>query len=299
MQTLITGGSGFIGRNLARKIPDAVITGRDLDKIQRLVPGHPARIWHPGQTPDTGLLDGVDAVVHLAGESIFHGRWTRAKKERIRSSRVLGTRHLVQAIARTEPRPRVLICASAVGFYGDRGDELLDESAAPGNDFLATVCRDWEREALRAREHGVRVILLRFGVVLGNDGGALAQMLPPFRLGLGGWLGNGNQYMAWIHILDLCQIMQTALQDESLHGPLNAVAPNPVTNLELTHALASVLHRPALLPVPAFLLRLLLGEFANVLLASQRVLPQSLQQNDFRFKYPDISLALANLISGS
>jgi uncharacterized protein (TIGR01777 family) len=296
MQTLITGGTGFVGQHLARAIPGAVITGRSREKIHRVLPGHPTRIWSMDRPPDPGLLDGIDTVVHLAGESIFHGRWTRAKKERIRESRVLTTRHLVRAMATASPGPRLLLCASAVGIYGDRNDEPLAETSPPGNDFLATVCREWEAEALRARECGVRVVLLRLGVVLGRDGGALAQMLPPFRLGLGGRLGSGNQYMAWIHILDLCRIIQTALQDESLHGPLNAVAPTPVTNRVFTRALARAVRRPAILPVPAPLLRLVLGEFATVLLASQRAVPEALAQHGFTFHLPDIDTALADLL---
>ena len=299
MQTLIIGGSGFIGRNLAVLLPGAVIGGRSLDTIHHVLPEYPARKWIPGQPVNSDLLDGIDAVVHLAGESIFHGRWTKAKKERIRSSRVIGTRHLVRAIGRAASRPQVLICASAVGIYGNRKNELLDEHSPPGDDFLARVCREWETEALQAREHGVRVVLLRLGVVLGNNGGALTQMLTPFRLGLGGRIGSGKQFMAWVHIIDLCRIIQTALRDESLHGPVNAVAPNPVTNLEFTHALARTLHRPAVLPVPGFLLRILLGEFASVLLASQRVLPGKLQKIGFRFQYPHIVPALADLVSDS
>jgi len=295
MQTLITGATGFVGRNLIHELPDAVIAGRDLHAMQRLLPDHQARIWHPEQKRDTDLLNGIDAVVHLAGESIFHGRWTQTKKERIRSSRVMGTRHLVRSMAAADSRPRVLVCASAVGIYGDRADELLTEDSSHGHDFLASVCGQWEYEALRAREFGIRVVLLRFGVVLGQNGGALAQMLPPFRMGLGGRLGSGRQYMPWIHILDLCRIIRTALKDDSLQGPVNAVAPYPVTNLVFTQTLARALHRPALLPVPAFLLRLVLGEFATVLLASQNVQPKRLATLGFSFSFPDITTCLNDL----
>jgi len=250
MQTLITGGTGFIGQN-------------------------------------------------LAGESIFKGRWNAAKKGHIRASRIEGTRHLVDAIAAAEQKPHTLISSSAVGIYGDKGDEKLTESSGTGNDFLAGVCLDWEQEALRAREYGLRVVLIRTGVVLGNNGGALAKMLLPFKLGMGGRVGSGKQYMSWIHIDDLIGIMVRAMNDERLQGPVNCTAPQPVTNNAFTRALATAVHRPAVLHVPEFLLKIILGEFATVLLASQRVLPESLQNIGFRFTYPDIDSALTDLIAGS
>ncbi len=296
MQTLITGGTGFIGRHLAGYLNKPIIVGRSLDKIRDLMPGYEAHQWDPDRSLEPSLLDGVEGVFHLAGESIFKGRWNRARKERIRNSRTQSTRHLVDAIGQAAVRPRVLVCSSAVGIYGDRGAELLTESSRPGDDFLAGVCRDWEKEAMRAQEFGVRVALVRTAVVLGRNGGALAQMLPPFKLGLGGRLGNGNQYMPWIHIEDLCRIMLKAMEDEHLAGPVNAVAPNPVTNRAFTRALARAVHRPALFPMPAFLLKIVVGEFATVLLSSQRVRPKVLEKSGFSFHYPDIDSALSNLI---
>ncbi|HHB74995.1 MAG TPA: TIGR01777 family protein, partial [Desulfobulbus sp.] len=260
MRALIIGGTGFIGQHLANHLNNPIIAGRSLKKIRNRSPGYEARQWDPTQSLDPGFFDGVDGVFHLAGESIFKGRWNTAKKERIRNSRVESTRRLVDGIGRSAVKPRILVCSSAVGIYGDRGDEPLTESSRPGDDFLARVCRDWEQEALRAQEFGVRVALIRTAVVLGRNGGALAQMLPPFKLGLGGRLGSGNQYMPWIHIEDLCRIMLLSMKNEQLSGPVNAVAPNPVTNRAFTRALAQALHRPALFPVPGFLLKMVLGE---------------------------------------
>ena len=297
MRSLIIGGTGFIGQHLANHLNNPIIAGRSLKKIKNRSPGYEARQWAPTQYLGPGFFDGVDGVFHLAGASIFHGRWNVAKKERIRNSRVESTRRLVDGIGRSAVKPRVLVCSSAVGIYGDRGDEPLTESSRPGDDFLARVCRDWEQEALRAQEFGVRVVLIRTAVVLGRNGGALAQMLPPFKLGLGGRLGNGNQYMPWIHIEDLCRIMLQAMEDGHLSGPVNAAAPNPVTNRAFTRALAQALHRPALFPMPAFLLKIVVGEFAAVLLASQRVQPEVLDKSGFTFHYPDIDSALSNLIS--
>ncbi len=299
MKALITGGTGFIGKQLATLLPDPVIAGRDKKKIHALLPGFEARSWDPAKPIDPSLVTDVDAIFHLAGESLFKGRWNEDKKERIRASRIEGTRHLVDAIAAARTKPRILISSSAVGIYGDRADEILHESSQTGTDFLARVCRQWEEEAMRAADHGVRVILIRTGVVLGADGGALAQMLPPFRFGLGGRLGSGNQYMSWIHRDDLCRIMIWAMESNKVHGPINGVAPIPVTNREFTRALAKAVSRPALLPMPGFLLKVLLGEFSTVLLASQRVLPEFLHKNGFQFQYPDITSALANLIPGS
>ena len=298
MKALITGGTGFIGRHLAKQLPDPVIAGRDKKKIQALLPDFEARSWNPAKPIDPSFLTGVDTIFHLAGESIFKGRWNAAKKKRIRASRTEGTRRLVDAIADARTKPLVLISSSAVGIYGDRADDILHESSQTGTDFLARVCCQWEEEALRAEKYGVRVVLIRTGVVLGRDGGALAQMLPPFKFGLGGRLGSGNQYMSWIHRDDLCRIMIWAAENDQAHGPINGVAPTPVTNREFTRALAKAVARPAILPIPGFLLKLLLGEFATVLLSSQRVLPKALQKNGFRFHYPDISSALANLIAG-
>jgi len=297
MKTLITGATGFVGHHLAQKIPEAVVAGRSVEKLnKRFGKKREARQWDGSAMTGAILLEGIDTIYHLAGESIFHGRWNGAKKERIRASRVDNTRNLVEMISKAADRPKTLICSSAVGYYGSRGDEKLTEEATPGSDFLARVCMDWEREALKAEQYGVRVVLIRTGVVLGADGGALAQMLQPFKMGVGGRLGSGRQFMSWIHIDDLITIMLYAKENTSLHGAINAVAPTPLSNSDFTQALASVLHRPAILPVPGFALKLLLGEFANVLLGSQRALPEVLQKAGYTYNYPEIKAALRDLI---
>lgn len=296
MKSLITGGTGFVGRNLAKRLPDPIIAGRNTEKIKHIFGDVEARKWDPYHSVEPSFFEGVNTVFHLAGESVFQGRWNDEKKERIRASRVEGTRRLVDAIAEADNRPKTLINSSAVGFYGPRGDEKLNEHAEAGNDFLAQVCVDWEKEALRAEEYGVRVVLIRTGVVLGAAGGALAKMLLPFTLGLGGRIGNGKQYMPWVHIDDLTAIMVYAMKNLSLRGPVNAVAPNPVRNSEFTRALAAALHRFALLPVPGFALKAALGEFATVLLGSQQVVPEVLLQSGYSFAYPEIEAALKDLV---
>lgn len=300
MKTLITGATGFVGRHLAEQIPEAILVGRNIEKIRERFGGHrEARQWYGSASTDTSLLEGVDTVYHLAGESIFHGRWNAAKKERIRASRVENTRNLVEMISRTAKGPKTLICSSAVGYYGSRGDEKLTEQSRPGSDFLARVCMDWEKEALRAEEYGVRVLLIRTGVVLGTDGGALAQMLLPFKMGVGGRLGSGRQFMSWIHIDDLVKIMLYAKENPSLRGAINAVAPNPVRNSDFTRALALALNRFAILPAPGFALKFLLGEFANVLLGSQLALPGVLQQAGYEYAHPEIKAALRSLVQSA
>lgn len=295
MKALITGGTGFVGRHLAERIPESIIAGRNLKKIHDIFNNREARQWDGSRDTDPSFLNGVDTIFHLAGESVFQGRWNEEKKERIRASRIEGTRNLVDTIAKAKNRPTTLICSSAIGYYGARGEEIITEKSTAGDDFLARVCMDWEKEAMRAQEYGVRVVLIRTGVVLGDGGGALAQMLLPFKLGLGGRLGSGRQYMSWIHIQDLTGIMLYAMNNSDLQGPVNAVSPTPVTNREFTRALAKAVHRPALLPVPGFLLQAALGEFATVLLSSQRVVPNSLQETDFIFAFPELGAALANL----
>jgi uncharacterized protein (TIGR01777 family) len=236
-------------------------------------------------------------VVHLAGEPLAQ-RWTAEAKRTIRESRVEGTRALVGSLARLSPRPAMLVSASAVGIYGSRGDQLLTEDSAPGSGFLADVCAEWERTAGVANALGIRVVIVRTGVVLGH-GGALARMLPVFKLGLGGRLGSGRQWMSWIHIDDLTALIEFVLSGARLRGPVNATAPNPVTNAEFTRTLASALHRPAFAVVPAFALKMLFGEMASVLLDSQRVLPKAAQAAGFQFRYPDLGPALAGLVGRS
>lgn len=300
MRALVTGATGFVGPRLLRLLDRPVVLSRDPDRARRSI-GHLAgRIvaWDPLQgPPPSTAFDDVDAVFHLAGESVADGRWTAARKRMIRESRTVGTRHLVQGIGQLSRRPAVLVSSSAVGYYGNRGDDEVVESDPPGRDFLADVCVEWEKEAFAARDLGLRVVAARTGIVLGAGGGALARMLLPFRLGAGGPLGNGRQWMPWIHVTDLARLFAHAAETPSIDGPMNAVAPNPVRNSEFTRALARQLHRPAFLPAPYFGLRLAFGEFAQVLFDSQRVLPQVALRSGFAFRYPDLAMALADILS--
>jgi uncharacterized protein (TIGR01777 family) len=300
MTALVTGGTGFVGPRLLRMLDRPTVVTRNPDRARQSI-GHLAgRIirWDPlTGPPPSEAFDGVDTVFHLAGESVAEGRWTAAQKARIRDSRVIGTRHLVQGIVQASRKPTVLVSASAVGYYGDRGDEELTESAAPAHDFLADVCIDWEKEALAAGEAGVRVVTARTGIVLGSGGGALAKMLTPFKLGAGGPLGNGRQWMPWVHVGDLARLYMHAAETAAIRGPMNAVAPHPVRNAEFTKALGRQLHRPAFMPAPYFGLRLLFGEFAKVLFASQRVIPKVATDTGFVFQYPDIASALREILA--
>ncbi len=294
MRILVTGATGFIGRSLVERLAARgdrlTLTSRD-----------PAGVRPP--TPDTEVvgalpeLSGFDAVVGLAGEPILGRRWSAAQKARIVGSRVEGTGDVVLALERADPRPAVLVNASAIGFYGDRGDELLDERSRPGSDFLAEVCLDWEASANRARDLGVRTVLLRTGVVLGPGGGALKKMLPLFRLGLGGPIGSGAQWMSWIHRDDLVRMILFALDTPEVEGPLNGTAPNPVTGKNFTAELGRVLRRPAFLPAPGFGLRLVLGEAASMLLASQRCSADRALEFGFHFDHPELAEALAALLA--
>jgi hypothetical protein len=280
MNIAITGASGFIGRALVSRIANLGQTTRGISTRSRIA--HSA-------------LNGCEAVIHLAGEPVAQ-RWTAAAKERIRNSRVEGTRNLVQAIAAMDTkRPSVLVSASAIGYYGSRGDEILTEDASPGADFLSEVCLAWEQEAREAEKLGVRVVTPRFGVVLGQGGGALQMMLPAFRLGAGGRIGSGTQWMSWIHVDDLVNLITFAVSHAALQGPANATAPNPVTNGDFTRELAQALHRPALIPVPEFALRLLFGEMSSMLTGSQRAIPRAALDAGFKFRYSDLGSALAAL----
>jgi len=278
MNVAITGASGFIGRAVAENLRDS---------------GHIVRAVSLRGGLEPGALAGVNAVVHLAGEPVAQ-RWTAAARDRILRSRVEGTRALVAAM-RGQP-PQVLISASAVGYYGSRGDEVLTESAPPADDFLGRVAAAWEEAAQAAESLGVRVARLRIGVVLGPSGGALARMLPPFRLGVGGRLGSGHQWMSWIHIDDLIALIAFLMKESTVRGAFNATSPFPVTNREFTRALAEAVHRPAILPVPAFALRWMFGEMSEVLLASQRAFPDAAQRAGFVFEHPDIYAVLAQLV---
>lgn len=299
MDVLVTGATGFIGRRLCAALAErgdrVRVLSRRPEAALREVPGAAAAFPTPpeGAAFPVEAVEGTDAVAHLMGESVAGGRWTEARKARIRGSRVATTRALVEAIRGAERPPGVLVSGSAIGYYGDRGDELLDEGSPPGDDFLAGVCRDWEAEALEARAAGTRVAVVRFGVVLGREGGALPRMLPPFRLGLGARLGSGRQWMSWIHADDVVGLILWAIDDVRVSGPVAAVAPTPVTNREFTAALARAVGRPALgPPVPAWAMRLSLGELAGALLGSQRVMPRVAQALGFRFRYPEIGAAL-------
>jgi uncharacterized protein (TIGR01777 family) len=278
MNIAISGASGFIGRHLMKSLAEA---------------GHSPRALSRHAPPAESLRE-ADAVIHLAGEPLAQ-RWTAEAKRRIRESRVAGTRNLVAALATLPRRPEALICASAIGYYGSRGDEVLTESSAPGSGFLPELCVAWEREAQAAEAFGMRVVRVRTGLVLDAGGGALVRMLPPFRMGLGGRLGSGRQWMSWIHLEDLAALFQFAVERQ-VRGPLNAVAPYAVTNSEFTRELARTLGRPAVFPVPGFALRLLFGEMADVLLASQRVAPGAAQAAGFRFRFPQLAPALESLL---
>ena len=253
--------------------------------------------WNPNAV-DRKSFEAADAVVHLAGENIAGGRWTVERKKKILDSRVDGTRNLAQSIALAAPRPKVLVSASAIGFYGDRGDEVLTESSPNGAGFLAEVARAWESATEAASRAGVRVVLPRIGVVLSGRGGALPKMALPFRFGVGGRVGSGRQWMSWITLDDLVRLLVYAIGTESLRGPVNAVTPQAVTNREFTRTLAHVLHRPALFPAPAFAIRVAMGEMANeLLLASQRVEPKAAMESGFRFQYAQLETALKHVLS--
>jgi uncharacterized protein len=282
MNIAITGARGLIGTRLRQRLAE---TGHTASPIPRAA----------GESALAEILASADAVVHLAGEPVGQ-RWNNAVKKRIHDSRVEGTRHLVNVLSALSHRPRVLVCASAVGYYGSRGDQILTEASSPGTDFLARVVVDWEEAAQLAEPLGIRVVRLRFGVVLGS-GGALARMLPAFRLGAGGKLGSGHQWMAWIHLEDAVNLILFALDYSAIRGAVNAVAPHPVTNEEFTGRLAMALHRPAFFAVPTFALKLAFGEMAEMVLASQRVLPTVAKSAGFRFQYPDVRGALENLLA--
>jgi hypothetical protein len=300
MKAMVTGATGFVGPRLLRLLDSPVVLSRNADRARTALGSlaGPIYRWDPLQGPPPAqAFEGVDVVLHLAGESVAEGRWTAAQKARIRDSRVIGTRHLVQGIAQAAAKPKTLVSASAVGYYGDRGEEELTETAAPAHDFLADVCVEWEREALAAQQHGVRVVTARTGIVLGAGGGALAKMLTPFKLGAGGPLGNGRQWMPWIHVADLSRMYVHAADHGEISGPMNAVAPHPVRNSEFTKALARQLHRPAFMPAPYLGLRIVFGEFAKVLFASQRVVPKVALDTGFEFQYPEIAAALREILA--
>ena len=295
MRVAVTGATGFIGRELcAELVRDGhrvVALTRDPRRAQAALPGALVANWGD----PAAALPPVDGVVNLAGESVA-GRWSEEKKRRLRESRIAGTRRLVEAIASAVERPTVLVSASAVGYYGDRGEETLTEASGPGRDFLAQLCQEWEAEAQSAEALGLRVARLRLGVVLDRDGGALSQMLTLFRLGAGGPLGSGRQWFPWVHRADVVGLCRFALETAEASGPINAVAPHLVRNSEFARALGQALHRPALAPAPAFALRLVLGEFAETLLGSQRVLPERAEALGYAFRFPQLAPALRAIL---
>ncbi len=297
MKALVTGATGFIGRRLVASLPHPAVLSRSPERARRELGAVDSHPWDPvTESAPPEAFEGVEAVFHLAGDPVAEGRWNDAKKKRMQESRVLGTRHLVATLEGMKKRPGVLVAASAVGYYGDRGDETLDERSAPGKGFLADLCVKWEAEAMKATGLGMRVVTVRIGVVLGAAGGALPKMLLPFRIGAGGRLGSGRQWMAWIHVEDLVGLFLFAAGTKGVSGPINGVAPVPVTNAEFTRTLGTVLRRPAIFPAPASMLRLALGEFADVLLSSQRALPAAAEMAGYTFRYPRLERALREIL---
>ncbi|MCC6451583.1 MAG: TIGR01777 family protein [Acidobacteria bacterium] len=297
MRILICGASGLIGKALTTTLEakgcELLLAGRKEPQDERQTK------W----TIEDGFaeperLEGLDAVIHLAGESVSALRWTDEKKAAIRSSRVDGTRSVVDALAKLKSRPKVLISGSAVGFYGDRDDEILTESSTAGDNFLAQTCREWEAESRRAEDAGIRTVLLRTGIVLSKDGGALATMLLPFKMGVGGVIGDGKQWMSWISLDDEIRAIEFVLEHEEVRGAVNLVSPNPVTNQEFTAALGEVLYRPTFIPLPEFAVSMLLGEMGDeLLLSSTRVVPARLEQLGFEWQFPDLKPALEHVLA--
>lgn len=303
MKILVTGATGLIGRSLCRSLTN---DGHVVSAVSRS-PGKPQLLavaelhqWDTQAGPlSPAALDGVDAVVNLAGEPIDARRWSDQQKRMIRDSRVVTTRNLVEGLRSVDRKPGVLVSSSAVGFYGDRGDDQLEEASPVGRGFMSEVCEEWEREAGRATELGMRVVQVRTGVVLSAEGGALKKMIGPFKLGVGGPLGSGKQWFPWIHVKDIVGIFRHAILTATLAGPVNGVAPQPVTNGEFTRELGRALHRPAFLPVPEMALRVLMGEMSAVLFGSQRVVPNAALASGYEFHYPLLASALVDLLGRS
>lgn len=297
MKVLISGSHGLVGGALVKSL---TTNGHECIRLVRhgRTVGAPEVEWHPEKgLIDKEQLEGIEAVVHLAGENIAEGRWTSEKKRAILESRVNGTVLLSETLATLKRPPAVFLSASAIGYYGNRGDELLTETSAPGSDFLAHVCQEWEKATTPAAEQGIRTVLARFGIILAEKGGALAKMLTPFQMGIGGRIGDGKQWMSWIALDDVVSAIQFMLHDQFVNGPVNFVAPNPVRNADFTKALGSVLARPTFLPVPAFGVRLAFGEMADaLLLASQKVEPAVLKARGFAFSWPRLELTLKHLL---
>jgi TIGR01777 family protein len=298
MRILITGASGLIGKALQKSFEEK---GYEMLLATRSEPKDEQHIHWNADTGfadgDLGRLEGLDAVIHLAGEGIAGLRWTDEKKKAIRDSRVFGTRTMIEAFARLEQKPKVFIAGSAVGFYGDRGDDEMTEASSAGKTFLADVCKEWESESRRAEDLGIRTVLLRTGIVLSKDGGALATMLTPFKLGVGGVIGSGKQWMSWITLDDVVGIINYALENENVRGAVNNVSPNPVTNEEFTKTLGTVLYRPTFLPLPEFAVNLVFGEMGDALLIdSTKVIPKRMKDAGYEFKFTDLKAALEHAV---
>jgi uncharacterized protein (TIGR01777 family) len=298
MRILITGASGLIGKALQRSFTEngyeMLLAGRGEPKGANEIQWS---VEDGFREEDLSRLEGLDAVVHLAGEGIAGLRWTDEKKKAIRDSRVHGTHNLVDTLAELKQKPKVLVAGSAMGFYGDRGDEILTETSRPGDTFLSDVCKEWEMESRRAEDSGIRTVLLRTSIVLSKDGGALATMLTPFKFGVGGVVGSGKQWMSWVSLDDVIDIINYAIENESLRGAVNVASPNPVTNEEFTKTLGEVLYRPTFLPLPEFAVNLMFGEMGDALLIdSTRVEPKRLQEAGYKFKFKDLKSALENAV---
>src|SRR6267378_2464584 len=295
MKILVAGATGLVGSAL---IPALEADGTEITRLVRSSPKANDIEWHPNHEQiDAARLECFDAIINLAGESIAEGRWTDEKKRKIHDSRVNGTHLLSEAIAKLAQRPRVFLCASATGFYGDRDDDILDETSESGGGFLADVCREWEDATEPATKAGVRVVNLRFGPILAREGGMLGKMLTPFKMGMGGKVGSGKQYISWVAIDDVVGAIKLALADGSIHGPLNVVSPNPVTNEAFTRTLGEVLSRPTVMCIPAFVARLAFGEMADeMLLVSQRVTPKKLNDVGYEFRYPELEGAFRHVL---
>ena len=298
---LVSGVSGPIGTAL---VPSLESSGAGIARLMRrdsgAVSARATEIirWDPAKAIPPESVSGFDAVIHLAGESIV-GRWSAAKKAKIRNSRVIGTRNLAAALAQTKDKPRVFVCSSAIGYYGDRGDEVLNERSSPGTGFLADICREWEAATQPAADAGIRTVQIRTGVVLSPQGGALGKMLLPFKMGVGGQIGSGGQWMSWIDVEDMVGAIRHILKTDELQGPVNLVAPNPVTNAEFTKTLSSMLSRPAMFPVPAFVVKLVFGEMgATVLLEGQRVEPAQVLTSGYQFHFSELKASLEHVLRG-
>ncbi len=298
MRVLVTGATGFIGKVIVRQLleegTEVVVLTRNIAKAAIILGSRCEYVqWSDtNTTPPLEAFDRVDGVINLMGEGISNKRWSEEQKKIIYNSRIDGTARLVEALSQLKNKPEVFVSTSAIGIYGNKGEEDVTESSTVANDFLAHVCKDWEFEANKAQNFGYRVVIIRTGIVLGRGGGALSKMLPIFKKGLGGYLGSGNQYMSWIHIEDLAAMYVEALRNNALKGAHNGTAPYPATNKEFTKALGKVLKRPALFPAPSFALKTILGDMSSLLLEGQKVLPVKFKEEKFRYRYPTLDMAL-------